>query len=275
MKGCFALNDKPLVSVIMGIYNCSSTLVDAVMCIQNQTYTNWELIMCDDCSTDDTYKIAKKLSEQDSRIKVIQNQKNLTLAPTLNNCLKKAKGMYCARMDGDDICSYDRVEKEVAFLETHPEYAVVSCCMNMYDENGQYGKAEYPEYPLITHFPLYSPICHAGAMMRTSVLKKLGGYSCSSSVERIEDYDLWIRLYNNGYKAYNIQEYLYSMRDDRNAVKRKKFKYRIKETKLKFKACRMFNLPFGSYLKSLRPVLVGIIPSSIYRYMHIKKYKIR
>ena len=78
------MNKEPLVSVLMGIYNCSDTLEEAVNCIINQTYTNWELIMCDDCSTDNTYEKALEIAKKDKRIKVIKNEKNITLAPALN-----------------------------------------------------------------------------------------------------------------------------------------------------------------------------------------------
>ena len=91
------MQNKPLISVIMGIYNCADTLEEAINCIINQTYTNWELIMCDDCSNDDTYKVAQKIASKDTRIKVLKNEKNLTLAPTLNKCLEVVNGKYVAK----------------------------------------------------------------------------------------------------------------------------------------------------------------------------------
>ena len=262
------MDKMPLVSVLMGIYNCADTLEEAVDCIINQTYSNWELIMCDDCSSDDTYKIALKIAEKDNRIKVLKNKKNITLAPTLNHCLNYAQGEYCARMDGDDICALDRFEKEVEVLNEHQEYAVVSTLMSLYDDDGIYGTVKYKETPEKIDFSFGSPICHAGCMIRRSVLIELGGYSDSPKVERIEDYDLWIRLYALGYKAYNIQEPLYSMRDDRNAIKRKKFRFRIAEYKLKKKMCRDFNLPFKSKIMAYRPIILGLMPGLVYTLLH-------
>lgn len=267
------MNNKPLISILMGIYNCGDTLEEAVDCIINQTYTNWELIMCDDCSKDNTLEIAYGLAKKDSRIKVIRNENNMTLAPTLNHCLKEAKGEYCARMDGDDVCDLSRFEKEVEILNNHPEYAVVSSLMNLYDDKGVYGIVTYKEEPQKIDFANASPICHAGCMVRTSVLKELGGYSNLPEVERIEDYDLWIRLYLIGYKAYNIQEPLYSMRDDRNAIKRKKFKFRITEHKLKKKMCKSFNLPFKYRLLAYKPLILGLMPSFVYTALHKSKHK--
>lgn len=267
------MNNKPLVSVIMGVYNVESTLREAIKSIQNQTYENWELIICDDGSTDNTYNTAKIIAKTDSRIKVIKNERNLTLAPTLNKCIAKANGVYTARMDGDDVCDLNRFEKEVSFLNSNPEYAVVSSLMYLYDDSGVYGTVNYEEKPNKIDLIKDSPICHAGCMMRRSVLDELGGYNTSAEVERIEDYDLWVRMYAAGYKAYNIQEYLYSMRDDRNAIKRKKLKFRITEFKLKKKMCKEFNLPLKLRLYCLKPLVLGIIPSFIYSVLHKLKHK--
>lgn len=262
------MSKTPLVSVLMGIYNCADTLEEAVSCIINQTYTNWELILCDDCSTDDTYEIALEIANKDKRIIVIKNDVNMTLAPTLNRCLQEAKGEYCARMDGDDVCDLDRFEKEVDILNNYKEFAVVSSLMNLFDDNGVYGIVKYKEKPQKIDFSYGSPICHAGCMIRRTVLLELGGYCNSPEVERIEDYDLWIRLYARGYIAYNIQEPLYSMRDDRNAIKRKKFRFRITEYRLKRKMCKDFNLPLKYKIIAFKPIILGIMPSFIYRLLH-------
>lgn len=267
------MNNTPLVSVLMGIYNCADMLEEAVDCIINQTYTNWELIMCDDCSSDNTYETALKIAEKDSRIKVIKNDKNRTLAPTLNHCLQEAKGEFCARMDGDDVCDLNRFEKEVEFLSNHQEYAIVSCGMRFYDENGVYGEITNPEHPNYEDFVRQSPICHAGCMIRTDALRDVNGYSDDKAVERIEDYDLWIRMYAKGYKAYNIQTALYSMREGRNAIKRKKFKFRVTEYKLRKRACKDFDLPLKYKLKAFRPLIIGLMPSFIYTALHKSKYR--
>lgn len=118
------------ISVIMGIYNCSPTLDEAIESIINQTYENWELIMCDDGSTDDTYKKALKYREKyGEKILVLKNEQNKGLNYTLNKCLEVATGEYVARMDGDDISLPTRFEKEIGYLETHPEIAIVSTPM--------------------------------------------------------------------------------------------------------------------------------------------------
>lgn len=262
------MDKSPLISVLMGIYNCESTLEEAVDSIRGQTYNNWELIMCDDCSSDGTYKLAQKIAQTDERIKLIKNKKNLTLAPTLNNCLAVATGEYVARMDGDDICDPTRFEKEIKFLLENPEYSLVSTRMNLYDENGIFRTTDVKSFPNERDLVSGPPFCHAGCMMKTSVLKELKGYNIDESVNRVEDFDLWYRLYRAGYKGANIQEALYSMRDDRNALKRRKFKYRVNSFKIRKNIIHNFKLPVTCYIKALYPIIIGFIPTPIYKILH-------
>lgn len=265
------MDNNPMISVLMGIYNCEETLEQAVQCVMDQTYSNWELIMCDDGSTDNTLRIAEELSEKDIRIKVIKNKKNLTLAPTLNHCLSIAKGKYVARMDADDICSLDRFEKELEFLEQHNEYALVSCNMDLFDDNGIYKTIYYLPRPTKKDFVKRSQFCHAGCMARTEIIRKLGGYSESIKRQRVEDYDLWVRMYSNGYIGYNIQESLYAMRDDRNALHRRTFRNRINECRVKYDACKKFDLSLKAYFLTFVPIIKIVVPSCIYKIFHKKR----
>ena len=114
-------NEK--ISVIMAIYNCAEYLPDAIESILNQTYTDWELILCDDASIDNTYEVAKKYRDNyPDKIILIRNKENRKLSYSLNKCLKHATGKYVARMDGDDKCLPERFERQVAYLKAHPEY---------------------------------------------------------------------------------------------------------------------------------------------------------
>lgn len=262
------MENKPLVSVIMGIYNCAETLEEAVDCIIHQTFSDWELIMCDDCSKDNTYEVALKLAEKDSRIIVIKNEKNLTLAPTLNRCIDIAKGEYIARMDGDDVCDITRFEKELDFLENNSQYAIVSSLMNLYDKCGVYRTIMYREKPSKESFIKGSQFCHAGCMMRIEAIKAVGGYSESMEYKRVEDYDLWTRMYKAGYVGFNIQEPLYSMRDDRNAASRRTLESRRNEIRVKLNIMKWFKLPISHYIYVLIPVIKAVMPSFVYKLAH-------
>ena len=264
------MNGDSLISVLMGIYNCADTLEEAVNCIINQTYENFELIMCDDGSTDNTYKEALRLSETDSRIKVIKNDTNKSLAPTLNHCLKYAKGEFIARMDGDDICSPTRFEEEIEFLNAHPDISFVSSDMNMFDSGGVFRVNRYDPFPKKEGFIKRSQFCHAGVMIRADALKAVGGYNESEKYRRVEDYNLWINLYSKGYIGANINKSLYSMRDDRKALKRRNFSARINEARVKYKAFKTFNLPFYYLIKVVEPIIKYFIPTGVYEILHRK-----
>lgn len=263
----------PKISILMGVYNCASTVEEAIQSIIAQTVTDWEFIICDDGSADNTYEVVRALAEKEPRIVLIRNEHNMGLAPTLNNCLRIARGTYTARMDGDDICAPDRFEKELAVLEADPNCAVVSCGMLSFDEDGVYGQSNYPEKPETTDFFRMSPFCHAGCMMRRAVLQELGGYNESDDVLRFEDFDLWYRLYKAGFYGRNLPEALYSMRDDRNAFRRRKLKYRVNVTRLNWKIYRDFK-PGIRYLPGvLSPVIKGLLPEKLY--VALRRAKLR
>lgn len=255
------------VSVLMGIYNCENTLEQAVQSIKNQTYSDWELIMCDDGSTDNTYDVAKKLSENDDRIILIKNEKNLGLNKTLNNCLEKASGTYIARMDGDDDSLPERFTRQVHFLENQDVFDIVSSSMIFFDENGEWGKNTVKEYPQPEDVVTGSPICHAPVMMKKKCMDSVGGYTVDKRMLRVEDVNLWIKLYAAGYRCYNFQTPLYRMRNDQNALNRRKYKYRVNSVYVRLQGCKLLGLGPKSYLMAFQPMIVGLIPAKIRYYM--------
>jgi glycosyltransferase EpsE len=265
------MNSK--ISVIMGIYNCATTLEHAVASIQNQTYTNWELILCEDGSSDNTYEIAQKLAANDSRIILLRNEQNMGLNATLNRCLAVATGDYIARMDGDDDCVSERFEKQIAFLESHPEFQIVSSPMILFDEEGEWGCTKSLEYPQSEDIIAGTAFCHAAVMLKKECMDQVGGYTENRRMLRVEDLNLWIKLYAAGYRGYNIQEPLYRMRNDQNALNRRKYKYRINSTYVRLQGCKMLKLGPVSYVKACRPMIVGLIPSGLRQFIRKKQWK--
>lgn len=262
------------VSVIMGVFNCESTIIDSIRSIKSQTYSNWEMIICDDGSTDSTLCRLEKEAASDSRIIVLKNDSNEGLNVTLNRCLNAASGEYIARMDGDDLCSENRFERQVLYLENHPEIHIVSSWMSMFDEDGEWGIQKIPEYPTKEQIVTGTAIHHAPVMIRTKCLREVNGYTEDSHKLRVEDVDLWIKLYSKGFRCYNIQEPLYAMRNDKNALNRRKYRYRINSTRTRLEGCRVLHLGFNCYLRSFFPMIAGLIPanmrSRIKRFMRSK-----
>ena len=258
----------------MGIYNCADTLEEAVESIKAQTYDNWELIMCDDGSGDNTYEIAKKYNEENpEKFVLIKNEKNMGLNMTLNNCLKVAKGDFIARMDGDDISLPERFEKEVNFLLENPEYAIVSTPMHYFDKDGIFRTGKGGGAPKKEDLVKGTPHCHAPCMVRREAYIKVDGYSVDKKLLRVEDYHLWVKMYNEGFRGYNLDEPLYMMRDDRDAIKRRKYKFRINEAYVRYLAVKRLKLKKRYLIYMLRPILVGILPTCIYTFLHKKHLK--
>lgn len=262
------------VSVIMGLYNCAFTLREAVDSILAQTYQDWKLILCDDGSADDTYKIAAAYRDlYPEKVMLLRNPQNMGLSYTLNRCLKYVDTEYVARMDGDDISLPERFEKEVCFLDSHPEYAVVSCQMIFFDENGDFGIGQGGGEPNISGMARGTPFCHGPCMVRREAYEAVGGYAAAEDRLRVEDWDLWVRMYEKGYRGFNLSEPLYKMRDDRNAYTRRKFQYRINEARVGASAVKKLKLSPAAYIYTLRPLAAGLLPEPVYHVLHRSKMR--
>ncbi len=256
------------ISVLMGIYNCAPTLQEALDSLYVQTYQGFKIILCDDGSKDDTLKIAEENAKKHENVIVIKNEHNMGLNYTLNHCLEYADTEFCARMDGDDTCHPTRFEKEIKFLDEHPEYAIVSTTMHHFDEMGIFRTGMASGEPKPSDYPKGVPFNHAPCMIRTSAYKTVGGYSVSGKLLRQEDYHLWLKMYEKGFRGYMLNEPLYNMRDDRNAYARRNWISRRNEAYVKYLACKMLNLPFWYYMYCLKPIILYIMPQWFYKRLH-------
>jgi glycosyltransferase involved in cell wall biosynthesis len=182
---------KPLVSVLMAVYNGEKFLREAIESILNQTYTNFEFLIVNDGSTDLTEEII--LSYSDSRIRYIKNETNLKLITSLNKGLDLANGKYIARMDADDISLPNRLEKQVVFLEDNQEIGVLGTCVrtigleNNYEVHFKQGHDQI-RFELFFHNYLHHPT----VMLRSDLIKKNKIYY--ENYLHAEDYALWVKL---------------------------------------------------------------------------------
>ena len=264
----------PVISVLMGVLNCGATLDESLECLAAQTEQRWECIICDDGSTDRSGDVIRKWQEKlPGRIISLRNENNRGLSFTLNRCLEHSSGTYIARMDGDDRCSPDRFEKELAYLTSHPGMCIVSTDMQCFDEAGTWGLSVYPTEPKPSDLVHGTPFCHAGCMMVRDSLGRAGGYSTDERYARVEDYELWVRMYALGFRGGNIHEPLYQMRDDRNAAGRRKWKYRINEARVRLLAVKRLHLPLWMSVYALRPLILGLLPGSLAHFLHRIKLK--
>lgn len=194
------------VSVIMPLYNAEKYVRQAIESILNQTYRNLELIVVDDASTDRSYEIVQGMS--DSRIHLYQNKNNRGIAQTRNKALQHAEGEYIAIMDDDDIAPPYRIEREVAFLDSHREAIAVGGHCRYIDGDGkdlgkQWNIFTNPKY-VNAHIIFDNPIPNSSGMVRSEILKKYN-IRYRDNMYGVEDYRFWAECSVHGFLA-NINE---------------------------------------------------------------------
>lgn len=208
----------PLVSIAMPFYNCVDTLPAAVRSIQGQTYTNWELLLCDDGSSDGGASWAASLG--DSRIVVSSDGQRKALAARLNECIDRARGEYIARMDGDDITYPDRIEKQVRFLEEHREIDLVGAQMLIFgDDGGALGKRRLPcdHERIVAHPAVSFGLGHPTWLGRAAWFRR---YRYSPLAVRYEDVELLYRAYRQSRFA-NLSEILHGYREAPDGLRKR------------------------------------------------------
>lgn len=202
-------NSNPTVSIIIPTYNRVKMLERAIDSVFDQSFTDWELIIIDDASTDDTQVRMTELDSKEDRIRYMRIPRilNKGISEYLNIGLRNAKGKYIARIDDDDYwCHKDKLKMQVEFLDKNSDYVVVGGGVILVDENGdelfKYLKKETDSE--IKKYALFSnPFTHATVMFRRDLALELGGYM---NLEHVEDMEFWLRMGKVG-KLYNFKEY--------------------------------------------------------------------
>lgn len=192
-------NKIPKVSVLLPVYNCEKYINESVDSILNQTFTDFELIIIDDKSTDNTLNLIKKYN--DNRIIVFEKNQNSGYTNSLNYGISIAKGEFIARMDADDISLPTRFEEQIEFLESNPEFILCGSWLQVIGTSRIIKKPENHQEILI-HLLYSNPIGHPSVMLKKEVLYK---FKYDINKEPAEDYDLWTKLIWHG-KMYNIQK---------------------------------------------------------------------
>ena len=187
---------SPRITVALSVYKNAEYLAEALDSILAQTFADFELVIVDDGSTDQSSAIIDRYTANDPRIRVIR-QGNQGLVASLNHIIAVARAPYIARMDGDDIALPERFARQVAFLDAHPDHGVIGTQIWTIDAQGHRRSEPPVDHPLSADviaaaLPTASPLCHPSVMMRRDVLKAAGGYR--PAYRHCEDYDLWLRL---------------------------------------------------------------------------------
>ncbi|AVQ44402.1 TPA: glycosyltransferase family 2 protein [Clostridium sporogenes] len=208
-----------LISVIMPVYNAEKYLKESIESILNQTYKNFEFIIINDGSTDDSLRIINEYYKKDFRIKIISRE-NKGLVYSLNEGISIAEGEYIARMDGDDICELQRLEKQIEYMKSNPNIDILGSYINVLSDKGVSSSTINIAYKgfnvpinknnIKNYLFLHCTICHPSSMMKKAFLEEINFYS--NRYKTSEDYDLWMRALKRGYNIDNIKEPLLKYR---------------------------------------------------------------
>jgi len=241
----------------MPVYNAEQYLVEAIESIRNQTYTHWELIAVDDCSTDSSWKILQSYARKDKRIKIFRLKQNYGPARGLNLAIKKARGYYLARMDADDISLPQRLARQVVYLKENPQYIAIGTQMELINEKGDvFGYKYSSSNPKELYRALFTmaAIQHPTLMTYTSLMKK-NNYDI---VPTAEDTGMFFRLLSKG-KFSNTEEILFQYRIRRNSNSfkdpKKTFYYTLK--------ARIHAVLKEGYRPSLKGILINCMQSAV------------
>lgn len=240
----------PKVSVILPVYNCEQYILESVQSVLNQSFFDFELLIIDDCSTDNTLAIINEF--KDSRIKLILKEKNTGYTDSLNYAISIAKGQYIARMDGDDICLPNRFEKQVAFLDENPKIILCGTAIQII------GTPRIFRHPS-NHENIKVKLCFGNSFYHPSVMGRIEVFQANpydKTYEPAEDYDLWTRLAFQGELA-NLEEVLlmYRVHNSQVSNERKSLQYKS-SLRCKLNMLAFFKL-LNNYDKDTINIFIG------------------
>ncbi len=207
---------NPKISVLMPAYNSEKFIAEAIESILNQTFVDFEFLIINDGSTDNTAEIVRQYSAKDWRIRFIDNKKNQGLIAVLNQGLKLCRGEYIARMDSDDISYLDRFEKQIKYMDSHKDVGILSCWFEYFPEPKKSEIGHHKE--VIRFFDVLKGWCinHGMVIIRKDILKKYN-LSYNPRFVAAEDYELWSQAIKYT-KIRNLQEILYKYRKHGNSI---------------------------------------------------------
>ncbi len=267
-------NITPKISVIMSVYNGYDYLDKGIMSIINQTFTDWEFLICDDGSTDGTFEKLLGYQSRDSRIKVMRNETNKGLAFSLNRMIELAKSNILARQDADDESDLNRFEIQYPYVINHPEYAIVGTSwFNVDEENNK--EEYYPiEFPNIEDMIWDGGFMHPSWMMRKDQLMRVGCYTANDYTRRDQDYHLVMKIYGSGMKMCNMQQCLYYYTNDARTFKRTKKWKNVKGLMwIRYDGYKRNRLSIWKYIFVLKPLVKNLLPQKLTYIYYLRTQK--
>jgi len=238
----------PKLSIITTCYNAQDYLKDSLDSVFNQPFTDFELILVDDCSTDDSKKIMAQYVDRPEVI-LLENEHNEGVPVSRNRALLAAKGQYIAIHDADDISLPHRFSTEVQFLDSHPSVTFMGgYAIKINHAGSMIGSMVYPPkttedaFKVIIRFKL-NPIIDPTCMFRREDILKLGAYSMEPELRTVQDFHLWCRLLVNGHKLANLSEPLIKYRINPEGVTRTRQQEMLEATDMVWASFKRKNFP--------------------------------
>lgn len=249
------MKKSPLISIVMPVHNGGKFVAEAISSVLNQTYINWELVIVDDASTDETKKILRKFVELDERIVIVKHSINQGIAKSLNDGIKQSKGQYVARMDSDDAMMPNRLMVQVSFMQSRPNVVVCGTDMEEIDDSGIIiGHRHVPSSnKKICEMMWYAMGLQHPTMMFNRLLIP-SDFSWYRSIRYVEDLDLIFRLLKYGKVANVVQNlYQYRIHGQNESLKHMRATY-LAALKVRWKA-----LLFEGYRPNVKTVLLQVM----------------
>ena len=251
------MDREPKITVIMSVFNGSEFLAESIQSILDQTFKEFEFIIVDDGSTDNSLDIIRSFESADSRIKVI-SKLNEGLAKSLNTAISISKGEYIARMDADDISYKNRLEKQYEFMQKNKSIDLCGCSMDIIDELGNVTSEKIQasnNHEILKKRFFQSPILHITFFGKKLFFLKNNGYR--EEFKYAQDYDLVMRGIDAGAKICNIKHKLVQYRDYKQKIEPEKFIQQFRMTELIVKLSRERE-QFGKEVSTLDSKILSI-----------------
>ncbi|MFH1661876.1 MAG: glycosyltransferase family 2 protein [Candidatus Falkowbacteria bacterium] len=265
------MNNNPKVTILMPVHNGEATIKKAIKSTLKQSFQNFEFIIIDDGSTDNTANIVKKNAETNKKIIYIKNETNLGIQKSLNKGLKIATGKYIARIDDDDEwCENDKLKKQVEFLDNNSNYAIVGTGIIVVNENSkELFRFLNPTEDVIIRKKILSANCfsHPSVLMRKSMLLAVNGYSETNKCFYVEDYDLWLKLGTVG-KFANLSIFGLKYTISKNQISTL---HKIKQLKTNFYLIKKYKKFYPHYYIALLRACLRLLVYGYFNFQYLSK----
>lgn len=249
---------KPIVSCVVPCFNERIEILQLSLgSLRDQSFSNFECIVIDESTNQEIAEFCRKFCDSDSRFAYIHPEKRQGLAASLNMGIQLANGKFVARFDSDDVCRFDRLSKQVDFLDMNPEISILGSAIEIIDEVGKL--ISFRAYPL-SHIDIEKRFIFSSALAHPTVMLRKGLFGTDSSpydpsFKFSEDLDLWLRLLNKGVKFANLPDALVQYRQHHTSRHKDHWKFNIKSR------VRNFSEPYASRK------LIGILGIAIWSYI--------